>query len=340
MNRKNRTMMAVVCAAAAVSLAACSSTGGKNATSTGSSGAANSAAAVAGKASTPTMTVAMITHAQPGDTFWDIIRKGASAAAQKDNINYTYSNSAQAPQEAQLIQAAIDKKVDGIAVTDPNTPALSAVIKKAVAAGIPVSMFNAGEKDAMSLGAIGYFGQDELVAGKAAGKRLAAEGAKNVLCVDQTAGQQQLLDRCNGTKQGLGSEGKMEQINVDGTDDSAVTSSIQAKLAQDPSIDYVLTLGAPYALDAVKSVSNANSKAKVVTFDTNQQLVGAIKSGKVLWAVDQQPYLEGYLAIDSLWLYKTNGDTIGGGQPVLTGPSFIDSSNIAAVAKYAAKGTR
>src|SRR6185295_18702022 len=72
--------------------------------------------------------------------------------------------------------------------------------------------------------------------------------------------------------------------------------------------------------------------AKIGTFDTNAELVDAIKAGKIQWAVDQQPFLQGYLAIDSLWLYLNNRNTIGGGQPVLTGPAFIDKSNIGAIA--------
>jgi simple sugar transport system substrate-binding protein len=119
-----------------------------------------------------------------------------------------------------------------------------------------------------------------------------------------------------------------------------VTTSIQAKLTQDKSVDWVVTLGAQFALDAVKSVSGAGSSAKIGTFDTNKELVAAVKDGKVAWAIDQQPYLQGYLAVDSLWLYKTNGNVIGGGNPVATGPAFIDSSNIAQVEQFAAKGTR
>ena len=85
---------------------------------------------------------------------------------------------------------------------------------------------------------------------------------------------------------------------------------------------------------------DASSSAKVVTFDTNKDLVTAIKNGEVEWAVDQQPYLQGYLAVDSLWLYKVNGNTIGGGQATLTGPAFIDKTNVANVEKFAANGTR
>lgn len=321
---------ALALAAAALAVTACSSSGGRQETSSTSGGTA---------ASTSKMTIAMITHAAPGDTFWDIIRKGANAAAAKDNAEVQYSSDPDAARQAQLIQAAIDKKVDGIAVTDPNTPALGDVIKKAVAAGIPVTMFNAGGPDALGLGALGYFGQGEKDAGVAVGKKAVDDGAKNILCVNQTQGQQQLVDRCDGVTEGAAGA-KVTMIYVNGTDDSAVTTTIQAKLTQDPGIDYVVTLGAPIALDAVKSVKGANSSAKIGTFDTNKELVAAIQDGSVQWAVDQQPYMQGYLAIDAIWWYRTNGNTLGGGQNVATGPAFIDKSNIDAVAKYAANGTR
>jgi len=161
-----------------------------------------------------------------------------------------------------------------------------------------------------------------------------------VLCVLQAQGQVQLEARCDGVKQGLGSTGTMEKLYVDGTNNSAMLSSMSAKLSQDKSIDHVITLGAPVALVALQAVGQANSSAKVVTFDTNPALVTKIKSGQVVWAVDQQPFLQGYESIDALWLFKVNGNILGGGQTVLTGPSFIDSSNIGKVAVYASRGTR
>lgn len=330
MSRKTMARLTAGLAVLALALSACS--GGGRESDDG--GGDNS-----GTADTPRITVAMITHQAPGDTFWDIIRKGAEAAAKKDNVDLQYSNDPDATKQAQLVQAAIDKKVDGIAVTDPNTGALGDPIKKAVAAGIPVTMFNAGGPDAMSLGVLGYFGQGETDAGLAVGQRLVGEGAKNILCVIQEQGQQQLEDRCGGVKQGA-KGANVQRLYVNGRDDSAVTTSIQAKLTQDKTIDYVVTLGAPFALDAVKSIKSAGSSAKLGTFDTNKELVDAVKDGSVAWAIDQQPYLQGYLAVDAIWLYITNGNTIGGGQNVATGPAFIDSSNIDRVAKFAAKGTR
>ena len=321
-----------------VVIAGCSATGGKKAADAAAAAAAG--AGSAGHANTPRYTFAVITHAAPGDTFWDIIRSGASAAAAKDNISYHYSNSDDPTKQAQLITDAINSHVDGIAVTDPDPQALCPTIKKAVEAKIPVVMFNAGIGNWQSCGALSYFGSDENVAGTAAGKRLAAAGKKNVLCVLQAQGQIQLEARCAGVKAGLGSEGTMTKLYVNGTDNSAMLSTMSAKLTQDKNIDAVITLGAPVALVAINAISQAHSSAKLYTFDTNAAEIAKIKSGAVQWAVDQQPYVQGYEAIDSLWLYKTNADVIGGGQTVLTGPAFIDSSNVAAISKYAARGTR
>jgi len=326
---RTRTALIALGAVTALTLGACSSSGGREETG----GAAD------GGEKAKTMTVAMITHQAPGDTFWDIIRKGAEQAATDTGVTLEYTNDPDATKQAQLIQAAIDKAVDGIAVTDPNTGALGGAIKKAVDGGIPVSMFNAGGPDALELGAIGYFGQGETDAGRAVGKRLIEDGAKNVICVIQEQGQQQLEDRCAGVTEGA-SGAKVERIYVNGRDDAAVVTTLQAKLTQDAAVDWIVTLGAQFALDAVKAVDAAGSSAKIGTFDTNAELVKAVQDGSVAWAIDQQPYLQGYLAVTSLYLFKSNGNVIGGGQNVATGPAFIDAENIEAVAKFAANGTR
>ncbi len=318
-------------------LAACSATGGKKAAEAAAGGGT---AVAAGHANTKHYTVAMITHASAGDTFWDIIRAGATAAAAKDNITLKYSNNDQANQQAQLITDAINSKVDGLAVTDPNPGSLCPTIQKAKAAGIPVVMFNAGYSNYQQCGGMEYFGQDEQIAGVAAGKRLAAAGKKNVLCVLQMQGQAQLEARCAGVKQGLGSEGTMTKLYVKGTDSSAVLSSLSAELTRNKSVDAVITLGAQFALIAIQAMNQAHSTAKLYTFDTSAAEIAKIKSGQVQWAVDQQPYLQGYESVDGLWLYLTNANIIGGGQVVLTGPSFVDASNVNQVAQYAQRGTR
>ncbi len=289
-------------------------------------------------AKAPEYTFAMITHAQPGDTFWDIIRKGAEAAAKKDHVKLVYLNNPNASGEAQLITNVTQQHVDGIAATlafpDAEDPALAQAEK----AGIPVVGFNAGTSEWKKAGMMMYVGQDETIAGEAVGDRLNELGAKSVVCVDQQQGAIQLEARCDGIKKTF--KGKMSVLYVNGYDMAGAQSRIVAKLQQDRDIDYVVTLGAPFAPTAIQAVKMANSKAKVATFDLNPQAVHLIQEGKLQFAVDQQPYVQGYEAVDFLWLYKTNGDVVGGGKPVLTGPTFVTSKNIAAVAKFAKRGTR
>jgi len=153
-------------------------------------------------------------------------------------------------------------------------------------------------------------------------------------------GQVQLEDRCAGVKQGLGSEGTMTKLYVNGESPADELSTMTAALTKDKNTDAVITLDAQVALNALQALTAAHSSAKLYTFDTNSELIAKIKSGQVRWAVDQQPYLQGYEAVDSLWLYLTNGNVLGGGQAVLTGPSFIDAGNVGKVAQYAARGTR
>jgi simple sugar transport system substrate-binding protein len=333
-SRSRKTVaIAAACTAGVLLAAGCSSgSGGKKAQESAEDLAA-------GKAGTPRMKIAMITHAAPGDTFWDLVRKGAKAAAAKDNVELVYSSDPIAANQANLIQNAIDQKVDGIAVTMAKPSAMKDAIAKAKKAGIPVVGFNSGLDVWKEQGLLSYFGQDENVAGQVFGERLNELGAKQNICVIHEQGHVDLEARCAGVKRTF--NGKTENLYVNGTDMPSVKSTISAKLKQNASIDYVVTLGAPFALTAVQSAADAGGKAKVATFDLNKELVRAVEDGDVQFAVDQQPYLQGYLSIDGLWLYKTNGNFSGGGaEPVLTGPAFVDKDNVDAIATFAKKGTR
>ena len=102
----------------------------------------------------------------------------------------------------------------------------------------------------------------------------------------------------------------------------------------------VVTLDAGVATGTIKAKEGAGSQAKIVTFDLNNDVVRAIQNKTIEFCVDQQPYLQGYEAVDTLWLQLTNGNDLGGGKAVLTGPSFVDSTNIEKIATFAAKNTR
>ena len=141
---------------------------------------------------------------------------------------------------------------------------------------------------------------------------------------------------------GHGGFGAPIDIQVNGLSIPSVTSTLAAKLAQDKSIDWIVTLGAPIAMAALQSMQQAgrSSSVKLATFDLNADAAKAIQNGQIQFSVDQQPFLQGYLAVDALWANLVNGNDIGGGQPVLTGPSIVDKSNITKIAQYASRGTR
>jgi simple sugar transport system substrate-binding protein len=119
-----------------------------------------------------------------------------------------------------------------------------------------------------------------------------------------------------------------------------VRSTIGAKLQEDTSVTHIVTLSAPVALTALESVRDAGSQAKVATFDLNVEAARAIQEGNILFSIDQQPYVQGYMSVASLWLNLTNGNDIGGGGPVLTGPSFVDETNIEQIITYAQNNKR
>ncbi len=227
--------------------------------------------------------------------------------------------------------------MQGIATTLVTPDALAGAVKSATDAKIPLVGFNSGIDQYKELGALMYFGSDENLAGQSAGERLAGAGSKHPLCVIQAAGSVALEARCAGVKSKVPGT---ENIQVNGADDAAVVSSLQAKLSQDKSIDSIVTLGAPIALDALKAMEQSSSTAKLVTFDLNADAAKAIKDGKIQFSIDQQPYVQGYMAVTSLYLNVKNGNDIGGGRAVLTGPSFVDSSNIDVILPFTEKNTR
>src|SRR3954462_9861191 len=170
-------LAAIAGASVLLGVASCSSTGGKPQESGGGMGGST--------ADTPRVTIAMITHEVPGDSFWDLVRKGAEAAAKKDNIELRYSNDPEAPNQANLVQTAVDSGVKGIAVTLAKPDAMRAAVQAAEAKGIPVVAFNAGADAWQPMAVKAYFGQDGYIAGQAAGDRLKKDGAKKVICVIQ-----------------------------------------------------------------------------------------------------------------------------------------------------------
>ena len=206
-------------------------------------------------------------------------------------------------------------------------------------AGIPIVTLNSGSTVWQELGAITHVGQDEKIAGEGAGEQLAANGGTKMLCVIHEQNNTGLQDRCAGAAETFG--GDVENFQVTGTEDPSKTSNeIAAKLQADPDIDSVLALNPDIAMAALEAKDTAGSDATLATFDLSGDVVSAIEDGDILFAVDQQQYLQGYLPVVFLTLFNENANTVGGGQPVLTGPGFVTKDNAAQVADLAEAGTR
>lgn len=328
-----RAVSAVLAAVLGATLAGCSSTGGKRAEERAAKAAQGRAAV-----DTPRWTFAMVTHSGDGDTFWDIVQNGAKQAAAKDNIKFLYAHDVEGNKQAQDVQAMIDQKVDGLIVTLAKPDAMKDVVAKAVKAGIPVITVNSGSDKSKDFGALTHIGQDEVIAGEAVGEQLNQRGRKKAVCVLHEQGNVGHEQRCEGVKKAF--KGEVQNLYVEGTNMPGVQSSIEAKLQSDKDIDAVVTLGAPFAPTAVKAAQQAGSKAEVDTFDLNAKVAEALQSGSLGFAVDQDPYLQGYEAVDLLWLYKYNRDMLGGGRPVLTGPQIVTKDDAKTLAEYTKRGTR
>ncbi|HEY0498287.1 MAG TPA: sugar ABC transporter substrate-binding protein [Kutzneria sp.] len=327
--KSKRILLGMAAAAGAMALAACS---GPASSSSGGSTPANGSATSGGP-----MNVAVVTHGSAGDSFWNVVKNGATDAGKQLGVNVTYNSDGDPGAQSKLIDNAVAQHVDGLVVSMANPDALKSSIQAAVKAGIPVVTINSGQSQSAAFGALAHVGQDEGIAGQQAGAKLKSAGKTNLLCVIHEAGNVGLAQRCDGAKQGFG---KTTNLQVDINNPTDVEAKIKGALQTDSSIDAVLTLNPQIALSAVNAAKETNSKATVATFDLNSDVVSAIKAGQVAFAVDQQQYEQGYLPIVMLKLYHDNANTVGGGQPVLTGPGFVDKSNVDKVSQYAARGTR
>jgi len=287
------------------------------------------------------LVIGMAVHDDPTGSFWNVVDRGLKDAGKALNIKVISNGSKDPAQQARFIEDYVAQKVDGIIVSLANPDAVKDAIGQAVKAGIPVITINSGADVSASLGAIAHVGQTERVAGQGAGNRLTSLGAKKVLCVVHEQSNVGLEDRCNGLKDTL--KGEVVNFNVasTGTNDLAgTTSTIQNKLTSDATIDAVLALNPDVAIAARDAIKASGKKITLATFDLSPNVLTAIKAGEIAFAIDQQQYLQGYLPVVMIKLYKENLNTVGGGNPVLTGPGFVDASNAEQVIALSAAGTR
>ncbi|MCA1655676.1 MAG: sugar ABC transporter substrate-binding protein [Pseudonocardiaceae bacterium] len=330
-----RLRRALLAAAAAMALAACT---GPSADTGPEPGGGDGGGGVDSAAP---LDFAVITHGSEGDAFWSVVQNGAEDAGRDLGVEVNYLADGDPGAQAKLIDNAVAQGKTGIVVSMANPDALRSSVEAAVRAGIPVITINSGGDRSVEFGALAHVGQDETVAGRAAGERLKSEGKTKILCVIHEAGNAGLNDRCDGAREGFGATGDaVENLQVDISNPTDTEARVRGALQTNPDVDGVLTLNSQVADRAVAAAASAGSAAAVATFDLNSEVVRSIQDGKILFAVDQQQYQQGYLPVVMLKLYRENGNTLGGGQPVFTGPGFVDESNADQVGAYTDRGTR
>jgi len=296
---------------------------------------AGSAGAAAGASD---RTYALVVHSVPGDAFWDVVKSGAEAAGSLYGATITYQGDPDVQKQSQLIETAIAAQVDGIIVSMANPDGLRGALADAAEADIPVITINSGAEESASVGALTHVGQSEYLAGQGAGTKLTEAGAGKVICVIHEAGNAGLEDRCRGAADTL--DGSMSNLQVDIANVADAQNTIKSALLADPTIDGVLTLNSAVGVAAAQAVTEAGSDAQIGTFDVSADVTGLISDGSILFAVDQQPYLQGYLPVSFFELFYTNGNVVGGNLPVYSGPGFVTQENADQVAGFAGNGTR
>jgi simple sugar transport system substrate-binding protein len=359
MRRLPRSIGIVVAVgAAALLVAACGSS--SKSSSAGSTTSAVNISASTGAKVCP-YKFALITHGDNG-SFWSVVYKGAKDAAADLGCTLTETYGSQQNGQAEpddnaenaQIQDAINAHVDGMAVSDHDPALMNPTLAKAAQAGIPVVLLNAGcdDADIAASHALTCVGQPEQLAGNAAGAEFKALGATNVLCIIHQSGQN-LLDRCNGIAQALTGQQKCSTGSAPSKGPACtelVLSTPNAASNPQQAIGQVTSyLQTHTGINAVMALNNAIGTAlvtsnpagnpKIATFDLNSGVQSDIQSGKLAFAIDQQQYLQGYLPMVFLDLYKRrNGQTVGGGTTVASGPLVVTSSNIPKVSAAIAAG--
>jgi simple sugar transport system substrate-binding protein len=289
--------------------------------------------------------IVMVSHGQTSDPFWSVVANGADDAARELGVRLEYQSPSgfDMVRMSQLIDAAVASRPNALAISVPDPDALGSSIKAAVAAGIPAISVNSGDEAWQRLGFLGHIGQTEYEAGRAAGERLAEGGARRVLCVNHEVGNVSLDTRCRGLGDGLSKGGAtMQVLGVALADPEDATQRIRGALARDAKVDGLLTLGPGGAAPALAALRESGKLGRIAvgTFDLTPEVLAAVRDGQLLFAIDQQPYLQGYLSIVLLTKYLETRAMPGGGQIIRTGPTFVTKENAADVIALAERGIR
>ncbi len=289
--------------------------------------------------------IVVVSHGQSSDPFWSVVANGINDAAKDLGVRAEYQapTSFDMTRMSELIDAVSASRPNALVVSIPDPASLGEAIRGAVRVGIPTMGVNSGADAWQGLGLLGYVGQTEYEAGFGAGEHLADAGATRVLCVNHEVGNLSLDERCRGLDDAMRRAGGSSTVlSVDLADPDDMQRRVSSALTGDRALDGILTLGptgsAP-TLAALQSIGKLGA-IHFGTFDLESSVLRAVESGEILFAIDQQPYLQGYLAIVLMTKYLETGTMAGGGDVVRTGPSFVTRENVGDVIRLTEQGIR
>ncbi|WP_188394004.1 sugar ABC transporter substrate-binding protein [Mesorhizobium sp. SARCC-RB16n] len=290
---------------------------------------------------------------KPDDPFWSIVKRGAEDAgkvveAQGGKVTWlgpqNYDNLG--VDAAELIRQAIDQKADAIVGPDWVPEAMDPAFKAVRDAGIPLLIYNAGGlKAADRLGAMNYVGSDDYKGGVAAGEYLTKAGNKKGVCINTLPGAANIEAFCGGFKEGMkNGGGEADVLPLPATSfgsATAVAQAVKAYLLQHQDVNAVFTIGNVDANSAMNGLTQAGKVGKVQLCGMNfdETILNNIKAGKQACAIDQQGYLQGYLAVALLNGHVNYGLSVPT-REILTGPGIIDKNNVDATIAGVKAGTR
>jgi simple sugar transport system substrate-binding protein len=284
--------------------------------------------------------IVMVTHGAASDPYWSVAKNGVDQAAADLGVTAEYRapNTFDIAQVQRILESAVASQPNGLAVTIVDESALGDPIREATDSGIPVVVLDTGEDAWQDVGALTYLGQSEYNAGVDAGKRMAQEGVGTALCINHEQGNVALTQRCDGFKEGLG--GEVKEIAISGTNPTSAQNSIETALRQNSDADGMLTLGPPSALPALKALQEGDTSNDFMfaTFDLSPEILRAISDDKILFSIETQPFLQGYLSVLFLTTYNQYGLRPVG--EVLTGPNFVTKENVEDVNELTKQGIR
>ena len=290
------------------------------------------------------ITIKMVTHGQATDPFWSVVSNGAKDAAKDLGISFHY----QSPQSfdmvtmSQMIDAVVATEPDGLILSVPDIPALRKSIVSASKKNIPIIVINSGSEIMEEVDILTYVGQSEYEAGMKAGEEMLKTGVNNVLCINHEIGNISLDQREQGFRKILIKNNiDVKTVPIEASDPSETREVVRAFLSSNKGVDGIMALGPLGAIPIVSLLKDIDPQKKIsmATFDFTPEIIDGIMDGHIVFALDQQQYLQGYLPIVLMDLYITNKNTPAY-KKLETGPSIINIENAQDVLALSKKGSR